>query len=86
MNIKEIAALFGMKDTEVYGLLNFMVAAGVLTRSKADKMPGKTGKPAFVYHLDLASAEALRTLIVGKLNDKEYSERPSRNMPKVEVA
>lgn len=67
MNTKKIAEKLGIDETVVYGILRFMATAGVIQISKAEKEPGKRGKPSITYQLDSEAVDKLSEFLKTKL-------------------
>lgn len=78
---EQVAGLLGLEKPEAYGLLHFMSSTGCVELSKAEKVPGRKGKPSTLYVLDRASVEKLSSLLLSKV--VEPAERPAVNVAEV---
>jgi predicted ArsR family transcriptional regulator len=67
MTTKDVAQLLGVPYQAAYGLLTFMVAAGLISNQPAVKQPGQKGKPAVLWQLDKGAIDKMSAFLHGKV-------------------
>lgn len=61
------ADVFGVDPVVAYGFLRFLTETGCCTTSRAEKVAGRKGKPATLYHLNPECIEKLSALLTQRL-------------------